>query len=159
MKNGIDLLDMPGVLWPKFDDQRTGENLAVTGAIRDGILDIETLAGILCSRLYENATDLFCTRYKLDKAKLTDAKPHELLEAVARKRGFLISGGELDTERAAIIVLDEFRGAKIGRISLEKPPVAEKKPSAAKTDPTSVLTEEKTAETASTPTEPEESHD
>lgn len=122
-KNGIDLLDMPGVLWPKFDDQRTGENLAVTGAIRDGILDIETLAGILCARLMESAPDLFCTRYKLDKTALADAKPHELLAAVARKRGFLISGGELDTERAAVIVLDEFRGGKIGRISLEKPPV------------------------------------
>lgn len=122
-KNGIDLLDMPGVLWPKFDDQRTGENLAVTGAIRDGVLDIETLAGILCARLYENAPDKFCTRYKLDKAALTDLQPHELLAAVAKKRGFLISGGELDTERAAVIVLDEFRCGKIGRISLEKPPV------------------------------------
>ncbi len=122
-KNGIDLLDMPGVLWPKFDDQRTGENLAVTGAIRDGVLDIETLAGILCSRLYENAPGLFCTRYKLDPAALAGLKPHALLAAVARKRGFLVSGGELDTERAAIIVLDEFRGGKIGRISLEKPPM------------------------------------
>ncbi len=131
--NGIDLLDMPGVLWPKFDDQRTGENLAVTGAIRDGILDIETLAGILCARLYENAPELFCTRYKLDYDKLTDAKPHQLLEAVARKRGFLLSGGELNTERAAIIVLDEFRGGKIGRISLEKP--GEKKPVPAKPEP------------------------
>ena len=150
-KNGIDLLDMPGVLWPKFDDQRTGENLAVTGAIRDGILDIETLAGILCARLYENAADLFCARYKLDKAKLTGCKPHELLEAVARKRGFLVSGGELDTERAAIIVLDEFRGAKIGRISLEKPPVAEKKPTEAPA--------EKEAEKPAPENAPEESHD
>lgn len=150
MKNGIDLLDMPGVLWPKFDDQRTGENLAVTGAIRDGILDIETLAGILCSRLYENATDLFCTRYKLDKAALTDAKPHELLAAVARKRGFLISGGELDTERAAIIVLDEFRGAKIGRISLEKPPVAA---------PVKKTAEPETEKAETPAPAPEESHD
>ncbi len=138
--SGIDLLDMPGVLWPKFDDQRTGENLAVTGAIRDGILDIETLAGILCARLYENAPTLFCTRYKLDYDKLVGLKPHELLEAVARKRGFLVPGGELNTERAAIIVLDEFRGGKIGRISLEKPAV--------KTHPV-----EKQADT------PEENHD
>ena len=94
---------------------------------------------------------LFCTRYKLDKAKLTDAKPHELLEAVARKRGFLVSGGELDTERAAIIVLDEFRGAKIGRISLEKPPVTEKKPTEAPA--------EKEAEKPASENGPEESHD
>ncbi|MBE6615434.1 MAG: ribosome biogenesis GTPase YlqF [Ruminococcaceae bacterium] len=158
-KNGIDLLDMPGVLWPKFDDQRTGENLAVTGAIRDGILDIETLAGILCARLYENATDLFCTRYKLDKTKLTDCKPHELLEAVARKRGFLVSGGELDTERAAIIVLDEFRGAKIGRISLEKPPVAEKKPAAPKAAETTKETEAAKEQVGAAENTAEESHD
>jgi len=119
--NGIDLLDMPGVLWPKFDDPRTGENLAMTGAIRDGILDIETLAGLLCARLYAIAPDKFCARYKLQQETLTDLLPHELLEAVAKKRGFLLSGGTLDTERAATIVLDEFRGAKIGRISLEIP--------------------------------------
>ena len=159
-KNGIDLLDMPGVLWPKFDDQRTGENLAVTGAIRDGILDIETLAGILCARLYENAPDLFCTRYKLDKTKLTDCKPHELLAAVARKRGFLISGGELDTERAAIIVLDEFRSAKIGRISLEKPPAAEKKPAAPKPAEPDDAQEDAPEAAVPAPTDvPEESHD
>ncbi|MBR5446357.1 MAG: ribosome biogenesis GTPase YlqF [Clostridia bacterium] len=159
-KNGIDLLDMPGVLWPKFDDQRTGENLAVTGAIRDGILDIETLAGILCARLYENAPDLFCTRYKLDKTKLTDCKPHELLAAVARKRGFLISGGELDTERAAIIVLDEFRSAKIGRISLEKPPAAEKKPAAPKPAEPDDAQENAPEAAVPAPTDvPEESHD
>ena len=120
-KSGIDLLDMPGVLWPKFDDQRIGENLAVTGAIKDDILDTETLAGILCHRLMETAPDAFCTRYKLVKENLLGLKPHELLEAVAKKRGFLLSGGELDTERASAIVLDEFRGAKIGRITLEVP--------------------------------------
>ncbi len=149
-KNGIDLLDMPGVLWPKFDDQRTGENLAVTGAIRDGVLDIETLAGILCARLYENAPDKFCTRYKLDKATLTDCKPHELLAAVAKKRGFLVSGGELDTERAAVIVLDEFRGGKIGRISLEKPPV-KLQPKPVEKSAVSVETVETAAETANEP--------
>ena len=120
-KSGIDLLDMPGVLWPKFDDQRIGENLAVTGAIKDDILDTETLAGILCHRLMETAPNAFCTRYKLTRDNLTGLQPHELLEAVAKKRGFLLSGGELDTERAAAIVLDEFRGAKICRITLEVP--------------------------------------
>ncbi len=118
---GIELLDMPGVLWPKFDDSLTGENLAFTGAIRDAILDIEELAAKLCARLCKYNTDLFCTRYKLDKTALTEASPYELLCAVAKKRGFLISGGELDTERAATIVLDEFREGKIGRITLELP--------------------------------------
>ncbi len=118
---GIELLDMPGVLWPKFDDAIIGENLAFTGAIRDAILDTEELAAKLCARLYKNNTDLFCQRYKLDKSAFTEAGPYDLLSAVARKRGFLISGGELDTERAAIIVLDEFREGKIGRITLELP--------------------------------------
>jgi len=118
---GIELLDMPGILWPKFEDETIGENLAFTGAIKDAILDVETLAGKLCARLLETSPDKFCTRYKLEAAKLEGMKPHELLGAVARKRGFLISGGELDTERASAIVLDEFRSAKIGRISLERP--------------------------------------
>lgn len=116
---GIELLDMPGVLWPKFDDRITGENLAFTGAIRDAVLDTEELACALCARLYRQNTDLFCARYKLDRESLADATPYELLCAVARKRGFLISGGELNTERAADIVLDEFREARIGRITLE----------------------------------------
>ena len=118
---GIELLDMPGILWPKFEDETIGENLAFTGAIKDAILDVETLAGKLCERLLMTAPDKFCSRYKLEAAKLEGLKPHELLGAVARKRGFLISGGELDTERASAIVLDEFRSAKIGRISLERP--------------------------------------
>ncbi len=125
---GIELLDMPGVLWPKFDDALIGENLAFTGAIRDAILDIEELAAKLCLRLYKNHTSLFCARYKLDAESLTDAGQYDLLCAVARKRGFLISGGELDTERASTIVLDEFREGKIGRITLELPETAKKKP-------------------------------
>lgn len=119
---GIELLDMPGVLWPKFDEREIGENLAFTGAIRDAILDTEELASALCMKLYKIAPDKFCTRYKLAPASLAEAKSYEILEAVARKRGFLISGGELDTERAAKIVLDEFRSAKIGEITLELPP-------------------------------------
>ena len=119
---GIELMDMPGVLWPKFDDRITGENLAFTGAIRDAILDTEELASLLCKRLYDIAPDLFCARYKLEKDDLTEAGPYDLLCAVAKKRGFLISGGDLNTERAATIVLDEFRDVKIGRITLELPP-------------------------------------
>ena len=122
---GIELLDMPGILWPKFEDERIGENLAFTGAIKDAILDVETLAGMLCARLLDVAPAKFCERYKLEREKLEGLKPHELLAAVAKRRGFLISGGELDTERAASIVLDEFRGAKIGKISLEVPQKSE----------------------------------
>ncbi len=120
---GIDLLDMPGVLWPKFDDPLTGENLAVTGAIKDAVVDIETLAAILCRRLMGVAPEMLIARYKLNNEgdRLSALKPHELLAEIARKRGFLLAGGELNTERAAIIVLDEFRGAKIGRITLELP--------------------------------------
>ena len=135
---GIELLDMPGVLWPKFDDKTTGENLAFTGAIRDAILDTEELASNLCARLYSAYPALFCARYKLSPDDLTGCKPYELLEAVARKRGFLIAGGELNTERAADIVLDEFREAKIGRITLELPkprmPKAEKAEKAEQSD-------------------------
>jgi len=137
---GIELLDMPGVLWPKFDDKLTGENLAFTGAIRDAILDTEELASNLCARLYDTVPALFCARYKLNPEDLAGKKPYELLEAVARKRGFLISGGELNTERAADIVLDEFREAKIGRITLELPkpktakPAPAPKPEAVETD-------------------------
>ena len=118
---GIELLDMPGVLWPKFDDRETGERLAYTGAIRDAILDTEELAAALCRDLFREHRALFCARYKLDADALADASPYDLLCAVARKRGFLVSGGELDTARAADILLDEFREAKIGRITFEMP--------------------------------------
>ena len=116
---GLDLLDMPGVLWPKFEDPETGRNLAFTGAIKDSILDTETLAGQLCLRLMTRCPDLFLQRYKLSREAVEGKGAHELLETVAGKRGFLVSGGEPDTERAANIVLDEFRGGKIGRITLE----------------------------------------
>lgn len=118
---GFELLDMPGVLWPKFQDRITAENLALTGAIKDAVLDIEELGGILCSRLYDISPELFCTRYKLSRFVLSEMKGYEMLEEVGRKRGFLVSGGEINTERAAIMLLDEFRGCKIGRISLEVP--------------------------------------
>ena len=143
---GIELLDMPGVLWPKFDDRITGENLAFTGAIRDAILDTEELASNLCARLLETVPALFCARYKLIPEDLADKKPYELLEAVARKRGFLIAGGELNTERAADIVLDEFREAKIGRITLELP--CPKAPGTPKTDPKAEVKAEPKAESA-----------
>lgn len=117
---GIELLDMPGILWPKFEDKLTGENLAFTGAIKDAILDTEELAAVLCRRLMDVSPELFCARYRIDAAEAASLPPYDLLSLVAKKRGFLISGGEFDLERAAAVVLDEFRAAKIGRITLEK---------------------------------------
>lgn len=118
---GFDLLDMPGVLWPKFDDEVVGENLAITGAIRDKILDTEEIAMLLCSRLMNTARDAFMTRYKLTEDECCDLDSYDLFELVGRKRGFLISGGEINHARTAEMLLDEFRGGKIGRISLELP--------------------------------------
>ena len=120
-KIGFDLLDMPGVLWPKFEDQRVGENLAMTGAIRDQILDIEEIAMILCSRLMQVSPEAFMNRYKLSHDETDGLDSYDLFELVGRKRGFLISGGEINHKRCADVLLDEFRGGKIGRISLEKP--------------------------------------
>lgn len=121
-KIGLDLMDMPGVLWPKFDDPKIGEALAMTGAIRDAILDTEHIAMLLCGRLRNICPELFCARYKIDPRVLPDFDDYELFELVGRKRGFLVSGGDVDTERTSKILLDEFRGGKIGPISLERPP-------------------------------------
>lgn len=118
---GLDLLDMPGVLWPKFDDARVGENLAITGAIRDKILDTEEIAMLLCVRLMDTAKENFLTRYKLSEDECDGLDGYDLFELVGRKRGFLISGGEINHTRTADVLLDEFRGGKIGRITLERP--------------------------------------
>lgn len=121
-QGGIELLDMPGVLWPKFEDERVGENLAMTGAIKDAVVNTDELAIALCSRLRVTAPELLCARYKLGTPEaIEDLTDFELFELIGRKRGFLISGGEIDYERTSRILLDEFRGAKIGRISLELP--------------------------------------
>lgn len=114
----IEMLDMPGVLWPKFDDQKAAQRLAFTGAIKDDILDIETLAMLLLEYLSANYPELLLKRYKMESS---DASGKELLEMLGRKRGMLISGGEVNTERAAIMLLDEFRAGKIGNITLEVP--------------------------------------
>jgi ribosome biogenesis GTPase A len=122
---GIDLLDMPGVLWPKFEDQTVGENLAMTGAIKDDILDTEELAIKLVGRLRKTAPEQLSARYKLgDMAQYEDLADWELFEVIGKKRSFLISGGEINYERTSSILLDEFRAAKIGRITLELPPEA-----------------------------------
>ena len=121
-KYGIELLDTPGVLWPKFEDQTVGENLAVTGAIRDEILDAERIAVILCSKLRKKYPELLSVRYKLgDMSQYEELCDYDLFEIIGRKRGFLISGGEVNTERTAVMLLDEFRGGKIGRMTLEEP--------------------------------------
>ena len=123
IKEGLDLMDMPGVLWPRFDDREIGENLAITGAIKDDVVEIETLAVALCHKLRYRYPALLAERYKLDAATVTgDFSDYELFEAIGKKRGFLISGGEINTERTANTLLDEFRAAKIGRITLDLPP-------------------------------------
>ncbi|MEY8310802.1 ribosome biogenesis GTPase YlqF [Oscillospiraceae bacterium 42-9] len=117
---GFELLDTPGVLWPKFEDPEVGEHLAYTGAVKDEILDLEGLSSRLLERLVKLYPQAVASRYKLQQ--LPAGLPgHELLELVGRKRGMLVSGGGIDTERAAVAVLDEFRGGKLGRITLEWP--------------------------------------
>ena len=117
---GIDLLDMPGILWPKFEDKVVGENLAITGAIKDDILDIEEIAMVLCGRLRAMYPSLLSERYKLgDLAQYDDLSDYDLLLTIGKKRGFLISGGEVHSERTANMLLDEYRAGKIGRITLD----------------------------------------
>ena len=121
---GLELLDMPGVLWPKFDDQEIGQKLAMTGAIRDLILDTERIAVLLCGVLCRFYPDLLAARYKLGEPKsFAELEDWELFELIGRKRGFLVSGGEVSSERTAVMLLDEFRGGKIGRITLDRPAV------------------------------------
>ena len=121
LDKGIDMLDMPGVLWPKFEDKTVGEHLAFTGAVKDDILDIETLAARLADVLNHEAHKQLCERYKLTDEETFEIEPFALLELIGAKRGMKISGGDIDTERAAAMLLDEFRGGKIGRITLERP--------------------------------------
>lgn len=116
----LELLDTPGILWPKFEDKKVGLYLAFTGAIKDEILDVNELAIKLVEVLMVRFKENLKNRYKLDEIpEGTDA--HALLEIIGRKRGFLVSGGEIDLQRTAVMLLDEFRGGKIGKISLETP--------------------------------------
>lgn len=120
VSKGFDVLDTPGVLWPKFDDEQTALNLAFTGAIKDQIMDIELLAIKLLDLMKKIKPEGFILRFKLkDEDLISDS--YELLNIIGKKRGMLISGGEVDTERASVMLLDEFRGAKFGRITLEEP--------------------------------------
>ena len=118
LENGMQLLDTPGILWPKFEDPKAGLNLAFCGSIKDEILDVPTLGMELIGVLAENYPKLLMQRYKLDEIAET---PLENMEAMALKRGCILSGKRIDYERIGKLVLDEFRSAKIGRITLEFP--------------------------------------
>ena len=117
----LEMLDTPGVLWPKFDDKTVGEHLAFTGAVKDQILDIELLAVRLLDFIKELKPADFITRFKLENEDIENIDSYELLKMIGKKRGMLVSGGKIDTERAAIMLLDEFRSAKLGRITVEMP--------------------------------------
>ncbi|WP_010238709.1 ribosome biogenesis GTPase YlqF [Clostridium arbusti] len=117
-KIGIELMDTPGVLWPKFEEKKVGLNLAFTGAIKDEIMDVEELALNLVERLQKYYPNRLMERYKLDSL---DETALENMENIARKRGAIISKGNIDYNRVAVMLLDEFRGGKLGPISLERP--------------------------------------
>ncbi len=117
--NQLELLDTPGILWPKFDDPVIGERLAFCGSVKDDVLDTEDLAAKLLITLRDHYPAVVQERYKIDVDP--DKQGWELLEDCARKRGFLMARGQVNTERMAAVLLDEFRGGKLGRISLERP--------------------------------------
>ena len=117
LKNGMELLDTPGILWPKFEDKEVALRLAFTGAIKDEILDVEALCAELLHYLAQNYPERLIERYKIELEE--GLSGYDILERVCRKRGFILKGNEVDYLRGAGIVLDEFRGAKLGRISLE----------------------------------------
>lgn len=120
LKGDVELLDTPGILPPKFEDQAVAQNLAYTGAIKDEIMNTELLAYSLLDYLKQFYPEEISARYKLD-ADLSPLEGHEILELIGRKRGFVISGGEINMERTANMVLDELRNATIGKITLERP--------------------------------------
>jgi len=121
VESSLLLLDTPGILWPKFEDPEVGMMLAYTGAVKDGILDIEELACSLIRLLHRRYPDALKERYGIDTQE--DLPGYELLEMAGRKRGFLVSGGEINTERMAKVLVDEYRSGKLGRFTLEEPEV------------------------------------
>ena len=108
-------------MWPKFEDKTVGERLAFTGAVKDQVMDIELLAMRLLDFLKTEKNPLFVERFKLQNENIDQMESYELLELIGKKRGMLISGGEIDTERAAIMLLDEYRSAKLGKYTFELP--------------------------------------
>ena len=120
---GLLLLDTPGILWPKFEDPEVGVRLAYTGAVKDDVLDVESLACHLMEMLWRLYPEAVRQRYKIELAD--NAPGYELLEAAGRKRGYLVSGGEVDLERMARVLLEEYRSCKLGRFTLETPDMLE----------------------------------
>lgn len=118
--NGLLLLDTPGILWPKFDDPQVGMMLAYTGAVKDGVLDIEELAAYLIELLWKRYPEAITARYGISDVP-EDTPGYQLLEAAGRKRGFLLARGEINTERMAKVLVDEYRAGKLGRFTLELP--------------------------------------
>ena len=127
VSGGLELLDTPGILWPKFEDPLSARYLAFTGAVKDDVLDAETLGCYLAAWFAAHAPEALSASYKLPSLPVQDAEEEEVpygwrvLDAMARRRGFLVSGGETDTERMANTLLDEFRSGKLGRFTLELP--------------------------------------
>ena len=115
---GLELLDTPGILWPRFEDMQVGRHLAYTGAVKEQVVDQEELAAGLMSLLAERYPAVLAERYGIDCA---GRSPWELLEAAGRRRGFLVSGGEVDLERSCRMILEEFRNGRLGRFTLETP--------------------------------------
>ena len=115
----LELLDTPGILWPKFDDEEVGRRLAYTGAVKDDVLDVETLACHLAAMLWARYPEAMRARYKLDPPE--DASGYDLLTEAGRRRGFLLARGEIDTERMARVLLEEYRSCKLGTFTLERP--------------------------------------
>ena len=116
--DGVELLDTPGVLWPKFDDPRVGDKLAFIGSVKDTVVDVQTLSIRLLEIMQTEYPDRLRERYKI--SGLEGAQPWEILEMIGKKRGMLLRGGEIDYERAAAMLLDEYRGGKLGRPTLDK---------------------------------------
>lgn len=116
---GIELLDTPGVLWPKFDDPDVGRKLAFTGAVKDAVIDVETLCLDLLGYMSANYPQRICGRYKLDSVE--GLTPVEIMELIAKKRGMIMRGGETDYERVSVMIMDEYRAGRLGRITLEMP--------------------------------------
>ena len=121
ISKNLEMLDTPGVLWPRFDNKTVGEHLAFTGAVKDQVVDTELLAVRLLDFLKGLKPQAFIERFKLSDIDPDNTDSYELLQIIGKKRGMLVSGGEIDTERAAVMLLDEFRAAKLGRITLEMP--------------------------------------
>ena len=121
LSGGFELLDTPGILWPKFEDERVGRHLAFCGSIKDEITDMTGLAVELTDFLIKNYPDELSARYAIPAQELCGAEKYDAFAMIGKKRGFLLGGGDTDEERTAKMLLDEFRGAKIGKISLEKP--------------------------------------